>query len=165
MAPFAGTGLFDIVLRLLAAALVGALIGFDRERRGKPAGLRTHALVSLGAALFVVIIERQPGGTNLGADALSRVLQGLVTGIGFLGAGVILHRPSGRVTGLTSAAMVWIAAALGAAAGLGRWLETLAGGAIVMLILLLELFERRLFPPSPPPPPSPEDASSREGDA
>ena len=162
MAPLAGTGLFDIVLRLLAAALVGGIVGLDREWRGKPAGLRTHALVSLGAALLVIVIQRQPGGTNLGADALSRVIQGLVTGIGFLGAGVILHRPAGRVTGLTSAALIWIAAAFGVAAGLGRWLETLAGGVIVVLILLLELLQRRLFPAPPPAddgPPAPRGDS------
>jgi putative Mg2+ transporter-C (MgtC) family protein len=134
----------DIIYRLLAAALLGSLIGLNRELRGKPAGLRTHALVSLGAALLVIITLRTPGGENGGADAMSRVIQGVITGIGFLGAGVIMQRSGGRVTGLTSAAMIWIAAAFGVACGLGRWLETVAGGVIVVLVLLLELIERRL---------------------
>jgi putative Mg2+ transporter-C (MgtC) family protein len=141
MTGLAASGSLDILFRLGAAALAGSLIGFNRELRGKPAGLRTHALVSLGSALLVVILRGEPG---FGADAVSRVIQGVITGIGFLGAGVILHRPEGRITGLTSAAMIWISAAFGVAAGLGRWFEMIAGLALVVLVLLLELFERRL---------------------
>jgi putative Mg2+ transporter-C (MgtC) family protein len=89
-----GSGLPDpqqftrVVIRMLAAALLGAMVGIQRERAGKPAGVRTHMLVSMGAALFVVACLE--GG--MGSDAMSRVIQGLVTGIGFLGAGSILKK-------------------------------------------------------------------------
>ncbi len=135
------TSALDVVLRLAAATLAGSLLGLNRELRRKPAGLRTHALVSLGAALLVVTFIDRDG---VGADAVSRVVQGIITGIGFLGAGVILHRPAGRVTGLTSAAMIWIAAALGVVAGLGRWLELIAGLALIAIVLFLERVEQWL---------------------
>lgn len=133
---------WDVVLRLVAAAVAGCLLGLNREMLGKPAGLRTHALVSLGSALITVSILNIPG-VNAG-EALSRVMQGVVTGIGFLGAGVILQKSSGKVTGLTTAAMVWIAAMLGLAAGAGRWLEVLVATVLTFLILLLERWETRI---------------------
>src|SRR4051812_2936660 len=94
-----------ITLRLLLAAILGGILGFEREQRGKPAGVRTHMLVALGAALFV-LVPQQAGVSN--AD-LTRVLQGLVAGVGFLGAGTII-KGDGReeVKGLTTAAGIWL---------------------------------------------------------
>ena len=112
----------ETALRLGAALLVGAIIGLNRELHGKPAGLRTHALVCLGAAVATIIVLKSPTGT-LGADqnAIGRVVQGILTGVGFLGAGVILRDPAGHVTGLTTAATVWMCAVLGIVCGLGYW--------------------------------------------
>lgn len=106
-----------VSIRLLAAMLLGAIIGFQRERAGKPAGLRTHMLVAMGSALFVL------GGSAAGMSMsdLSRVIQGLATGIGFIGAGAILKlRDEREIEGLTTAAGIWMTAATGVAAGLGR---------------------------------------------
>jgi putative Mg2+ transporter-C (MgtC) family protein len=106
-----------MVIRLLAAALLGAMVGIQREQIGKPAGMRTHMLVALGAALFTL------GGVEAGMDSadLSRVIQGLVTGIGFLGGGAILKLSKEReIQGLTTAAGIWMTAGVGVAAGLGR---------------------------------------------
>ena len=109
--------LMRIVVRLLLAAALGAVLGYERERRGKAAGLRTHMLVAIGAALFVLV--PQQGGMAV-AD-MSRVIQGIVTGVGFLGAGAIIkHAPEHSVQGLTTAAGVWMTAAIGIACGLGR---------------------------------------------
>jgi putative Mg2+ transporter-C (MgtC) family protein len=107
-----------ITLRLIVAMLFGAVIGIQRERAHKPAGLRTHMLVSAGAAVFVMA----GGEFGMSSDSVSRVIQGLVTGIGFLGAGAILKLQDERqVEGLTTAAGIWITAALGVAVGLGRF--------------------------------------------
>src|SRR5947207_7617681 len=110
----------ETAMRLGAALILGAVLGLNRELHGKPAGLRTHALVSLGAAVATIIVLKSPDG-SLAADpnAIGRVVQGLLTGIGFLGAGVILRDPNGHVTGLTTAATIWICAVLGVACGLG----------------------------------------------
>lgn len=106
-----------ITLRLLVAAILGGILGFEREQKGKAAGLRTHMLVALGAALFV-LIPQQAGVSD--AD-LTRVLQGLVAGIGFLGAGTIIKgRGEEEIQGLTTAAGIWLTAAIGVAAGMGR---------------------------------------------
>lgn len=106
----------QVLVRLLAAALLGAAIGLERERVGKPAGLRTHILVTLGTCVFVVGCA----GFGMNSDGLSRVIQGIVTGIGFIGAGSILKLNNERdVKGLTTAASVWIAAAIGVVVGLG----------------------------------------------
>jgi putative Mg2+ transporter-C (MgtC) family protein len=109
--------LIRVMLRLLAALAVGALIGFQRERMGKAAGLRTHMLVAMGTALFVICaVEAQ-----MGPDAVSRVLQGLITGIGFLGAGVVMKiQEAKEIRGLTTAAGVWMTAAASATVGLGQ---------------------------------------------
>lgn len=110
-------GLTRVVLRLLMAAVLGGVLGFQREHQGKSAGLRTHMLVSLGAAIFV-LIPQQFGIAN---GDLSRVIQGVIAGIGFLGAGTILKDHSAaRVRGLTTAAGIWLTEAVGIAAGLGR---------------------------------------------
>jgi putative Mg2+ transporter-C (MgtC) family protein len=128
----------DTSIRLGAAVLVGGLIGWNRQISGKPAGLRTHMLVSLGAALIVLIpIQANPG---YSADGLSRTIQGVATGIGFLGAGEILHRPSTKgngetVKGLTSAAALWTTAALGMVSGCGLWATSIIGTVLVLFIL------------------------------
>lgn len=106
-----------ISVRLLMAAVLGGVLGFEREQKGKSAGMRTHMLVALGAALFV-LVPQQAGVTD--AD-LTRVLQGLVAGIGFLGAGTIIKgNADEEVKGLTTAAGIWLTAAVGMASGMGR---------------------------------------------
>jgi putative Mg2+ transporter-C (MgtC) family protein len=107
-----------LTVRLIVAMIFGAVIGIQRERAGKPAGLRTHMMVALGAAVFIIA----SGEFGMNADSISRVIQGLVTGIGFLGAGAILKLHDKRaVEGLTTAAGIWMTAALGVAVGLGRF--------------------------------------------
>lgn len=135
----------DAVLRLTAAAAVGAAIGLDREARGKPTGVRTLSIVALGSALAVLLSEH-PSGVQ--ADASSRVIQGVLTGIGFLGAGVILRRDSGdKVRGLTTAAAIWFTACIGMACGLGAWPLVVTAAVLVVLILTLgKRLERLLVP-------------------
>ena len=132
----------DILLRLLASVLVGGLIGLDRNLHGKPSGVRTLGLVSMGAALLTMASMNFV--TSLGevdADAVSRVVQGLITGIGFLGAGVIIHEQgSDRVRGLTTAASIWITAILGIVCGMGAW--QMAGIALFLVFLLLVVGKR-----------------------
>jgi putative Mg2+ transporter-C (MgtC) family protein len=124
--------LLTLIERVGAALAIGAIIGLDRDLRRKPAGVRTHSLVCIGSAA-VVLATLEAGG---GADAVARVIQGLVAGVGFLGAGVIIHhRAHHRVEGLTTAASVWMAAGLGAACGLG--LYALVGVAIVAALIVL----------------------------
>ena len=121
-----------IVVRMLAAALLGAMVGIQRERAGKPAGVRTHMLVSMGGALFVITC------LEWGMDSadMSRVIQGLVTGIGFIGGGAILKLAQQReVEGLTTAAGLWMTCAVGIAAGLGR-LGAAALGVVLTVIIL-----------------------------
>src|SRR5262249_37373628 len=119
--------LIRLLIRLVAASLLGAIVGIQREWTGKPAGLRTHMLVSLGAALFVLA----PIEFGMSGSDLSRIIQGLATGLGFIGGGAILKLPqSHKIKGLTSAALIWMTAAMGVAAGLGR-----LGLALVSLIL------------------------------
>src|SRR5690606_7570749 len=98
-----------IVLRLGLAVALGAAIGYERERRGKDAGLRTHMLVSLGAAIFVLV----PVASGMQVADMSRVMQGVIAGVGFLGAGAILKQEKDQaVRGLTTAASIWVAAAI-----------------------------------------------------
>lgn len=127
----------DLALRLFVATLIGGLIGLNRDLRGKPAGVRTHALVALGSALIVLVAGQLAGAEGPhAADAQSRVIQGLITGIGFLGAGVILHRVNDKkVHGLTTAAAIWSAALFGAACGAGIFKPVLI--ALVLLALVL----------------------------
>ena len=128
-----------ILLRFLVATVVGGVIGLNRELKYKPAGLRTHALVSLGAAVATsLVVWSADGATSLRFDAMSRVIQGIITGIGFLGAGVILRTENGKtVHGLTTAASIWLAACLGSACGAGAWLITACAFVLVMLILVV----------------------------
>ncbi len=127
------------LLRLVAAVVVGAGLGLDREIHAKPAGLRTHALVALGAALVTVLSVQVAGsGGTFDGSAVLRTTQGVLTGIGFLGAGVILHSRSGSwVHGLTTAASIWVVASLGIACGLGQF--WLALGALVLALAVLNL--------------------------
>jgi len=119
-------------VRLLVAVVLAGLLGFDRERLHKEAGLRTHMLVALGSALFV-IAPRQAGFND---EGLSRIIQGLLAGLGFIGAGAILKlNEQERVKGLTTAATVWLAAAFGVAAGLGRMLVAFVGTGLALIIL------------------------------
>ncbi len=104
-----------VAVRLLVAAVLGAILGFERESQGKAAGIRTHTLVAVGAALFVLI----PQQAGIPDNDLTRVMQGVIAGIGFLGAGAIIKRDA-EVSGLTTAAGIWMTAAIGMAAGFGR---------------------------------------------
>ena len=133
-------GYVEVFFRLGAAVLAGAVIGFDREVRNKPAGLRTMALVALGSAVFAVA-----GGSAGSADAASRVIQGVITGVGFLGAGSIIRgRTEQSVRGLTTAASIWLAAAVGVACGLALWPLVLIACCLGLLILVLEPIDRWL---------------------
>lgn len=121
-----------VIIRLVAATLLGAAVGAERERAGKPAGLRTHTLVSLGTAVFVLACS----GVGMTSDGLSRVIQGIVTGIGFIGAGSIMKLSEVReIKGLTTAAGVWMTAAIGVAVGLGSLGVALLGTTLTLIIL------------------------------
>jgi len=123
-----------VIIRLAAAMLVGAVIGVQRERTGKPAGLRTHMLVTLGATLFVLI----PAEAGMGSDDLSRVIQGVATGIGFIGGGAILKLSREHdIQGLTTASGIWMTAAIGVAVGLGRLGVALLSAVLTWIILAL----------------------------
>ncbi len=137
-----------MTFRLCLALLIGSIIGFERQLRHKPAGLRTHMLVSFGSALFT-LIPLQAATSHSSSDALSRVIQGIATGVGFLGAGEIVRestqgesrRP--EIHGLTSAAAIWVSAALGIAAGCGLWELGLIGSVVSLLVLKgFKRFER-----------------------
>jgi len=131
-----------ITLRLLIAAILGGLLGYERELKGKPAGLRTHMLVAVGAALFVLI--PQQAGASV-AD-LTRVLQGLIAGVGFLGAGaIIMGNQRVETKGLTTAASIWLTAAIGVAAGMGRESTAVLSTLLALLILsVIPMVERLL---------------------
>jgi putative Mg2+ transporter-C (MgtC) family protein len=148
--PLAAVDVWDVALRLVAAIVVGLVVGLDREWRGKPVGIRTLALVSLGAALVSLATIHLSALRNE-PDAISRVVQGVIqgvmTGIGFIGAGAVLHHDK-QVHGLTTAATVWVTAALGIACALATWDIVLIGAALTVFVLVilhpLDLwFERR----------------------
>jgi len=120
----------EIAIRLGAAALAGAALGLNRDLHGKPTGIRTLALVALASALIVIAVGH-------GEGDVSRVMQGIVTGIGFLGAGVIVRSEKGKhVHNLTTSACVWLTACIGATCGVGEWRLLLAGAPIVTVILV-----------------------------
>ncbi|MFH2210747.1 MAG: MgtC/SapB family protein [Pseudomonadota bacterium] len=126
------TQITRITLRLLVAAALGGLLGYEREKQGKSAGVRTHMLVAIGAALFV-LIPQQAGAST--AD-LTRVLQGLVAGVGFLGAGaIILGTKQVETRGLTTAAGIWVTAAIGVAAGMGRESTAVLSTLVALFVL------------------------------
>jgi putative Mg2+ transporter-C (MgtC) family protein len=132
----------DVLGRLLLAIALSSLIGLDREYSQKAAGLRTNMLVSLGAAVFV-LVPIQSGLTGADSTALARSLQGIITGVGFIGAGSVLR--GDRVRGLTSAAAVWISAGIGIASGLGQWqIGLIATGLALMILRLVKFLEKQL---------------------
>jgi len=129
------SSLLEMILRFLLAVALGAGIGYQRERAGKAAGLRTHILVSAGAGLFTLVSIYGFGGAVVD---ISRVAAGVVIGIGFIGAGVILRGTREKeVAGLTTAATIWMTAAIGLAAGAGMYLVSVIATAVVVGILLL----------------------------
>jgi putative Mg2+ transporter-C (MgtC) family protein len=119
-------------VRLVFAAVLGGALGWQREWTGKAAGLRTHMLVAMGAALFVAAAQQ----AGIGTDHLSRVIQGIVTGIGFVGGGAILKLSEQRqIKGLTTATAIWLSAGVGVAAGLGKELSAVLGTVLALLVL------------------------------
>jgi putative Mg2+ transporter-C (MgtC) family protein len=134
-----GPELWRVMFRLVVATLLGGIVGMQREHAHRPAGLRTHILVTVGSALFALTIT-QAGGTS--AD-LSHVIQGIVTGIGFIGAGAIIKLDKEHeVRGLTTAAGIWMSTALGVSAGLGRLELAIPGTALAWIVLsVLRRFE------------------------
>ena len=120
----------EILLRLVLAAIAGGLIGFERKTVHKPAGLRTHMIVAMGAALFVLVTIR------IIPNEVARIIAGIATGIGFLGAGAIF-RAKDHIKGLTTAASIWAVAAIGLTAGLGEY--ALMAAATILLLFILEL--------------------------
>lgn len=147
---------FLILLRLLTAALFGSLIGYERQRHGKEAGLRTHMLVAIGAALFVdfgelfmlrfvpLVPPGEPGNFRLQIEPLTMV-QSIIMGVSFLGAGnIFFSREKNRIHGLTTAASLWITAAVGIAVGLSRyWLAAGSTLIVVVILWLGHIAERR----------------------
>jgi putative Mg2+ transporter-C (MgtC) family protein len=135
----------EIVLRLAVATLAGGAIGLNRDLRDKPIGLRTLGLVSLATATAVVLADPSGDAAKI-SDATSRIIQGILTGIGFLGAGVIIHREHhSRVQGLTSAACTWFTACVGIACGTGHWRIVIVALAITFALLIAGgPIERRL---------------------
>lgn len=129
--------LLDMVLRLLIAAALGGAMGYEREHADKPAGLRTNILVCLGAALFTIVSANGFGSLS---DP-SRVAAGIVVGIGFIGAGTIIRRPAGLVTGITTAATIWVVAGVGMAVGSG--LYVLGGVTAAITFFVLRFFHHR----------------------
>ncbi|MGF6602709.1 putative Mg2+ transporter-C (MgtC) family protein [Paraburkholderia sp. GAS448] len=130
--------LLEAILRMVAAVLVGCIVGLDRNLHGKPTGVKTLGLVALGSCLVTMAgMSFELHGFTDGSDA-GRAIQGVITGIGFLGAGVILqNRATGRISGLTTAASIWVTAALGIVCGIGAW--QIAGIATALLLLLLSV--------------------------
>ncbi|MBB6564034.1 putative Mg2+ transporter-C (MgtC) family protein [Acidovorax soli] len=121
-----------IVVRLAVAAVLGGLLGWEREHAGKAAGIRTHMLVAMGAALFVLVAQQ----VGISAADNSRVIQGIVAGVGFLGAGTILKGDAEhQVKGLTTAAGIWLTAAIGVAAGLGREVTAVLSAVLALAVL------------------------------
>ena len=121
-----------MIIRLFLASVLGAAIGYQREREQRPAGLRTHMLICLGATIFTLIDI-----FGFGEASQERIAAGIVTGIGFLGAGAILHRQGGIIVGLTTAASIWATAGIGIAVGVGLYVLAIVATAITLLILLL----------------------------
>ena len=125
-------GWLDIIIRLGAAMLIGGVIGLNRDLHHKPTGVRTLGLVALGSALAVLAVAQDPQ-----AD-ISRVIQGVITGVGFIGAGVILHRPTDKkVHGLTTAAAIWVTAAMGLLCGLAAWRIIVIAAPLILALLIV----------------------------
>jgi len=132
--------LTHVIIRLVAATLLGGIVGIQRQTTGKPAGLRTHMLVSLATSAFVVSCS----GAGFSSDGVSRVIQGIVTGIGFIGAGSILKlSEQHEIRGLTTAASIWMTSAIGVTIGLGSLGIALMLTTLALIILALERLEHR----------------------
>ncbi len=125
--PFIG----EVAFRLIGATLIGGGVGLDRELRHKPAGLKTHALVGLGASLITVVCAFLPD-----PAAMSRAIQGIIAGVGFLGGGAILKSSDESVSGLTTAASIWVVASLGIACGSGQWVMAIIAVVIALVVLV-----------------------------
>ena len=140
----------ELGLRLIVAALCGAVIGWNREREDKPAGLRTHMLVSVGSASFTIVmlelIHHYPGAGTATSDP-TRIVQGIATGIGFLGAGSIF-RSGGAVKGITTAAGIWVVGAVGIACGSGLYPVAILTVLLTFIILGLIVRLERKIPPN-----------------
>jgi putative Mg2+ transporter-C (MgtC) family protein len=136
--------LVRVLVRLLGAMLLGAIAGFQREKAGKPAGLRTHMLVSMGSCLFVLV----PIQVGMSVGDVGRIIQGVATGIGFVGAGAILKNGSEReIQGLTTAAGIWTTAAVGVAVGMGGFAVAVIGMLLAYFVLAALLrIENRISP-------------------
>jgi putative Mg2+ transporter-C (MgtC) family protein len=161
----AAAPLLRVVLRLLCAVLLGGLIGWDRERREKPAGLRTHMMVTLGSAAFVLLAldVTSEVTSRYGSNMVdpTRVLQGVVGGIGFLGAGCIIQS-RGHVKGVTTAASLWVAGALGAACGMGAHvLAAVTAGLALVILSVIGRFERQTPKPADPHVDTPAERPSK----
>src|SRR5262249_40890088 len=126
----------EILLRLGIATLVGGAIGLNRDLHGKPTGIRTLGIVSLGAALIVIAAMNFDFSPGPDPNAVSRVVQGLITGIGFLGAGVIFRQADTQIQGLTTAACIWLTAVIGMVCGVAAWRLLLVGLPLVFLVLM-----------------------------
>jgi putative Mg2+ transporter-C (MgtC) family protein len=151
---------FDIFLRLLTAVLCGGVIGLERDLRRMPTGFRTMAIVCLGACIAAVAGVRH-GDT----DGFSRIAQGVVTGIGFLGAGVILqHEKIRHVKGLTTAATIWLTAAIGLVCGIGEFKLAIIATALAIAVLLLDFLGSRLWPRLPVSESEEDEFTPRDGD-
>jgi putative Mg2+ transporter-C (MgtC) family protein len=129
------TEITTLIIRLMMAAILGGILGFEREHRGKAAGVKTHMLVAVGSALFVLI----PYQAGISEAELSRVVQGIIAGIGFLGAGAILKKGADEkeLKGLTTAAGIWLTSAIGVAAGLGRESSAVLCTLLALVILVI----------------------------
>ncbi len=121
----------EVALRLVTATLIGSGVGLNRELRHKPAGLKTHALVALGASLVTAVCAFLPDPT-----AMSRAIQGIIAGVGFLGGGAILKSNDDIVHGITTAASIWLVASLGIACGAGQWIIAVIALAIALIVLV-----------------------------
>jgi putative Mg2+ transporter-C (MgtC) family protein len=140
----------QVAVRLTAATTIGGILGLDRELHSKPAGMRTHALVALGSALATVCTIEFVDGPSVDHAAITRTIQGIIAGVGFLGGGAILRaKDREEVTGLTTAASIWLVAALGIACGGGFWVSALVSMVLSLLVLVLgrpvEMFVHKRF--------------------
>ena len=125
----------ELALRLGAATVFGGAIGLNRDLHGKPVGLRTLGLVALGAALSTLAVLRFDPGASVPVDAVSRVIQGVLVGVAFLGAGVIMRDEIGHPHRLNTATAIWVTAALGIACGLGAWVPAIITALLALLLL------------------------------
>ena len=136
----------EIIIRLTIATIIGGLLGLNRDMHGKPAGIRTLGLVSLGACLVTLAVVDFDPSHPTPTDAVSRVIQGVLAGVGFLGAGVIMRDDAGHVHRLNTAAAIWVTAALGLTCGLGAWIPAAVTTILVFALLTIGMrFDHNFF--------------------